>query len=297
VLAELLDDCLRMISPLAEARGVQIALSGADGVVLRADRTRLRQVLLNLLSNAVKYNHLQGSVAIDAALLGDERVRISVTDTGPGIAEERLAKLFEPFDRLGAEFGEVEGTGVGLTIARQLVELMDGEIGVDGGAGQGACFWIQLPSARLAAPPAVTVAGQVVPLQGAAPAPKCTVLYVEDNPASLRLIEQVASRHANLRMLSAPAAAAGLALARSARPDLILLDIHLPDVDGYAVLAQLQADAATRQIPVVAVTAQATPDDERRARAAGFADCITKPVDIARLDALFQGLRRADRPG
>ena len=157
VLADLLDDCLRMLSPLASARGVQITLRGADGVVLRADRTRLRQVLLNLLSNAVKYNGENGQVTIVVAQLGDERARISVIDTGPGIPQERLVRLFEPFERLGAELSQVEGTGVGLNIARQLVELMDGEIGVDGGSGHGACFWIQLPMASLP-PPAVLAA-------------------------------------------------------------------------------------------------------------------------------------------
>ncbi len=291
--ADLLAECTRMTAPLSASRGVVIDVSGADGLVLRADRTRLRQVLLNLLSNAVKYNRAGGRVTIQAAAMPGARVRISVGDTGPGIAPERLPQLFEPFERLGAEFGNVEGTGIGLTIARQLIELMEGRIGVDGRPGEGACFWIELPRASLAEAPAGQVAVDAHNARGVAASARVTVLYVEDNPANLRLVEHIAARHAHILLVSASAAKRGLALARSVKPDLILLDIHLPDVDGFALLAQLRADEAIRPIPVVAVTAHAMPDDERRARAAGFADYITKPVDVARIDALFSQLGQA----
>lgn len=154
MLTDLVGECLRMTAPMAEARGVQFDVYGLDGQVLRADRTRLRQVLLNLLTNAVKYNHPQGRVLVEAAALPGDWVRLAITDTGPGIAADRLNELFQPFQRLGAEFSEVEGSGIGLTIARQLVELMGGRIGVDGRPGAGARFWIELPAAHLADSPA-----------------------------------------------------------------------------------------------------------------------------------------------
>ena len=312
LVGELLDDCVRMMTPLAKARSVQIERGGlgesgesgdhaAQGMgaelVLLADRTRLRQVLLNLMSNAVKYNRVGGRITLKVARQPEDRVRLSVTDTGPGIAEHRLHLLFEPFERLGAEFGEIEGTGVGLNIARQLVEAMGGSIGVDGRPGQGACFWVDLPGARLAAPPSATDQRPASAVGSPAPLPPRTVLYVEDNPANLRLVEQIAARHAHIRLLPAVAAVPGLALARQALPDLILLDIHLPDADGYAVLAQLRADPSTRAIPVVALTAQTLPADLQRMRDAGFKDCITKPIDIARLDALLAHVEPWRTPG
>jgi len=305
LVGELLDDCVRMMTPLAKARSVQIERGGlgesgergecgdhgAQGtdaeLVLLADRTRLRQVLLNLMSNAVKYNRVGSRITLQVTRQPEGRVRLSVTDTGAGIAANRLHLLFEPFERLGAEFGEIEGTGVGLNIARQLVEAMGGSIGVDGRPGQGACFWVDLPGATLGAPPSAAEQRPASAVGSTALRPPRTVLYVEDNPANLRLVEQIAVRHAHIRLLPAAAAGPGLALARQALPDLILLDIHLPDADGYAVLAQLRDDPSTRAIPVVALTAQTLPADLQRMRAAGFKDCITKPIDIARLDALL----------
>ncbi len=296
VLTDLVGECLRMTAPMAEARGVQFDVYGLDGQVLRADRTRLRQVLLNLLTNAVKYNHPQGRVLVEAAALPGDWVRLAITDTGPGIAADRLHELFQPFQRLGAEFSEVEGSGIGMTIARQLVELMGGRIGVDGRPGAGARFWIELPAAHLADSPSPRAAAQLVDLPSAAPLAPLSVLYVEDNPANLRLVQLIVERHPRIRMLSAMSARPALALARREQPDLILLDIHLPDIDGFALLAQLQADPTTRPIPVIALTAHAMPDDERRARAAGFRDFLAKPLDVDRLDAVLDALGRPTKP-
>ncbi|MES2718944.1 MAG: PAS domain S-box protein [Pseudomonadota bacterium] len=296
-LADLVSDSLRMSQPLAEARGVHLEAHGLESIVLRADRTRLRQVLLNLLSNAIKYNRPQGRVLVDARLRPDGRVRLSVTDTGQGIEDARLPELFQPFQRLGAEFSEVEGTGIGLSIAKQLITLMGGSIGVEGRPGLGARFWVDLPADRLADPPAARMLTSDEPQPSQPPPPWRTVLHVEDNPANLRLVEQIMARHARVRMLSASAGRPALALARRQQPDLILLDIHLPDINGHALLAQLRADQATRHIPVVALTAQAMPDDERRARAAGFDNFLAKPLDVARLDALIDALNTGPHAG
>ncbi|MDP3083556.1 MAG: PAS domain S-box protein, partial [Rubrivivax sp.] len=184
VLADLVDEALRMTQGLAQARSIRIDLAGVDGVIVRADRVRLRQVLLNLLTNAVKYNREAGLVSVSAAnAAAADRVRLVVADTGAGIAAARLPELFKPFQRLGAEFSEVEGTGIGLTIARQLIELMGGQIGVDSQVGVGSRFWIELPAAQLSPPPAPI---DSAPAQAPASAThSATVLYVEDNPANL----------------------------------------------------------------------------------------------------------------
>jgi signal transduction histidine kinase/CheY-like chemotaxis protein len=276
-----------LTTPLAEARRIALHTRLEPGLVVRADRTRLEQVLLNLLANAVKYNRVGGEVHVDATAVDVRRLRLAVRDTGSGIAAAKQAQLFQPFNRLGAENGAVEGTGIGLALSRRLVELMGGRIGVDSAPGVGSSFWVELPRGLMAAPPADAPAAA----DGASPAlPAVTVAYVEDNPANLALVEQIVARHAGVRLVSAANGRAGLELIRRERPALVLLDIHLPEMDGYELLARLRADARTRDIPAVALTAQAMPSDARRAIEAGFDEYLAKPIDIPVFDNVLRRL-------
>ena len=286
-LAELGQEVLTLMQPLAGQSGLTLTPGVFDGLVVRADRTRLKQVLVNLVSNAIKYNRAGGSVNLDAAVLDEQTLRITVRDTGVGIAPERLSQAFEPFNRLGAEFGSVEGTGIGLSICRRLVELMGGHIGVASTPGKGSEFWVDLPRDHLdRTQTAPADAGAIL---GPAPASMrpAKLLYVEDNPANLRLMEHIIGRHADLQLLCATSGGLGIELARAHRPDLILLDINLPDMDGYAALAELRADVRTRGIQAVAVTANAMPNDAHRAHAAGFDEYLAKPIDLMQFDALL----------
>jgi PAS domain S-box-containing protein len=282
--AELVDEAVALTEPLAQPRHVRLAPAIAPLLVVRADRLRLKQVLLNLLGNAVKYNREGGEVRIGAQPLPGDRLRLVVEDDGPGIPAGRRDHLFQPFSRLGAELGSVEGTGIGLALSRRLVELMGGRIGVDDPPGGGAAFWLELPTATLAAAP-IAPEEAVVSAFGLAPS---RVLYIEDNPANLALVEQIVARHPGLVLASATDGPGGLAAARAHPPALVLLDIHLPGMDGYEVLARLRADPATRGVPVVALTAQAMPSDARRAIEAGFDEYLTKPIDLPVFDTMLR---------
>jgi PAS domain S-box-containing protein len=283
-LAELVEEAVALTAPLAEPRHVRLAPAVAPALVVRADRLRLKQVLLNLLGNAVKYNREGGEVRVSAQPLAGERLRLVVEDDGPGIPLDRRGQLFQPFSRLGAELGSVEGTGIGLALSRKLVELMGGRIGVDGAPGGGAAFWLELPTATLSVAPPVHDEAAVSAF-GLAPA---RVLYIEDNPANLALVEQIVARHPGLVLASASDGPGGLAVARAQPPALVLLDIHLPGMDGYEVLARLRADPATRGVPVVALTAQAMPNDARRAIEAGFDEYLSKPIDLPVFDTMLR---------
>jgi len=284
-----------LMQPLADQHGVTLATQLAAGSVVRGDRLRLKQVLLNLVSNAIKYNRPGGEVRVGAEAQADGSTRITIADTGQGIAPEGMAQLFEPFARLGHEQGSIEGTGIGLSISKRLVEMMGGRIGAASRLGEGSRFWIDLPGDRLAPGPAprTTDFGEFAEPSVERPA---LVLYVEDNPANVDLMRHIVDRHVHIRLITAPSAALGLDLARSHRPDLILMDIHLPDVSGYTALARLQGDPATRDIPVMAITANAMPGESAKALDAGFVDYLTKPLDVSRFDALLRGALRA-RPG
>jgi signal transduction histidine kinase/ActR/RegA family two-component response regulator len=295
-LQAVLDDCLTLIRPLAQSRAVTLPPAGAGGSLhVRADRTRLKQVLLNLLSNAVKYNREGGAVTVDARREGP-LVHIEVVDEGPGLTPEQRERLFVPFERLGAEHGPVEGTGIGLALSKRLVALMGGEIGVDSRPGEGSRFWLRLAAADLAAPPPVADAPMLAGGEPAPGGPVHEVLCIEDNPANLQLLMHALDRHPDLRLCTAKTPTAGIELAIAHRPALVLLDIHLPEMDGYAVLRCLREHPATREIPVVAVSANAMPGDVARGRAAGFADYLTKPLDIRRLDAVVDALVRGSPP-
>jgi CheY-like chemotaxis protein/anti-sigma regulatory factor (Ser/Thr protein kinase) len=287
----LLADCLMLISPLAACR--QISLSDGDagtGFCVVADRTRLRQVLLNLLSNAVKYNREGGSIAVDMARQGQD-VSIAISDTGMGLKPEQLAELFHPFNRLGAEASQTEGTGLGLVISRQLVEAMGGRIAVRSVVGQGSVFTVCLP---VALGLAVLAADQTLAAEsadcGAAGLP-LRVLYVEDNRLLAEMMRLFFRRIDGVQFELATDGEAGLAAARALHPDLLLVDINLPRLNGFELLAQLRADAGLASIPCVAVSANAMDTEVARALSAGFFDYITKPFSFNRITQLVDKLR------
>lgn len=286
-LAEPVAEAHALVAPLAQQRQVTVHVAALGDLVVRADRLRLKQVLLNLLSNAVKYNRPGGEVFVEAQAQDLFHVRLRVRDTGIGIAPQHLKELFQPFSRVSG--AAAEGTGIGLSISQRLVTMMGGRIGVESRPGVGSEFWIELPCDRLADPPPPLEATAESPAVQAPPLPqrRARVLYVEDNPANLKLVEQIVARHAGIELLMAPTGSLGLDLARSHQPDLLLLDIHLPDMDGFQVLARLRADESTRHIPTVAVTAQAMPADVRRVREAGFDDYLSKPLELRRFDELL----------
>lgn len=276
-------ECLGLVKTMADNHLISIGTGRVDAALVRADRTRLKQALLNLLSNAIKYNRPGGRVTVNAVPGAAGRLRFEVDDTGPGIAAERLEELFQPFNRLDAGNSEIEGTGIGLTITRRLVDLMGGEVGVASELGSGSTFWIELPLESLAATARAeeaTLAGSEAWSRELADR-RQTVLYVEDNPANIKLVAQILARRENIRLLTTHASDLGIELARSRRPDLVLLDINMPGMDGYQVLRELRADPGTRTIPVIAVTANAMPRDLERARAAGFDDYLSKPLDLS----------------
>jgi signal transduction histidine kinase/ActR/RegA family two-component response regulator len=283
-LRPLIEECLTLLRPLAEAGGVGLLEASCHcDVEVRADRTRLKQVLLNLLSNAVKYNRRHGSVdvvcATEAGMMRP-RVRVRVSDTGAGLEPAQLARLFMPFERLQAD-PRIEGTGIGLVLSKRLIEVMGGSIGVESTPGAGSTFWVELPLATGPAPEAPPA--DVDSMPAALASPPTDVLCIEDNPANLRLIEGVFASHTEIRLLSALAPGLGLELARTHRPALILLDINLPDMDGYEVMRCLREHEATQQIPVLAISANAMPKDIERGKAAGFVAYLTKPIDVVEL--------------
>jgi signal transduction histidine kinase/CheY-like chemotaxis protein len=284
-LMPLIADCLTLIRPQAEARGIRIVEAGRDcGENVLADRVRLKQVLLNLLSNAVKYNRAQGTLSLVCMRQGDA-IQIRISDTGAGLTAEQQARLFVAFERLDADQTAIEGTGIGLALSKRLTELMHGEIGVESTPGSGSTFWVRLPlvdghaedSHHPGDAASEDQVGHPVSQQ------RWDVLCIEDNPANLRLIERILGRRQNIRLHTAEAPGLGLELAAAHRPALILLDINLPDMDGYAVMQCLRESEVTRDIPVVAISANAMPKDLARGKAAGFMDYLTKPLQVDRL--------------
>ena len=289
-LLDVLGDAVDLARPLAEHRDVQLVVSSPscppDTAVL-ADRQRLLQVLLNLLSNATKYNDRAGCVDVAVRLTDDGRVAIAVADTGPGIRPENLDRVFEPFDRLGAELSGVEGTGVGLTLSKHLVEHMGGDITVTSRLGVGSTFTVRLALADRhdQPPPAALPARHRPTLPGA-----LRILHVEDNPDNLALVEQILARHHHVELLAAARGSIGLDLARRHHPDLVLLDLHLPDISGLDVLDHLRDDPATADIPVVVVSADATPERIERLDAASVFAYLTKPIDVRELLAVIESV-------
>ena len=296
LLEDIFKDCLPLAETLASKRNVTLTRSAPDeDLAVMADTTRLKQVLLNLLSNAVKYNRQGGEVTLDTAVTDRSSIIIAISDTGEGIPEEKQALVFEPFNRLGAETSGVEGTGIGLTISRQLVQLMKGDIGFESTPGEGSTFWIELPVTTM--PVLSDEAGVDVAIRRPTPAKSDDrvggggkLLYIEDNPANLRLMELIVDRIDGVTLLSAHTAELGLEMALTHSPDLIFMDISLPGMDGFEAVELLKSDPATKGIPVVAVSAKVTTSDIERGRQAGFMDYISKPLQVDQMLDLVNGI-------
>ncbi|MDQ1813080.1 PAS domain S-box protein [Massilia sp. CCM 9210] len=301
-LTDVLDDCYELVGPQAAARGIFLLFpTPGTPFYINADRVRVKQVLINLLSNAIKYNSAEGSVHVDCSSRAGGMVRVAVTDTGAGLGREQVAQLFQPFNRLGQESGVEEGTGIGLVVTKQLVELMGGTIGVESDPGRGSRFWVEFAACAAPAAIAPLSASDAAALARARPAPGTalrTVLYVEDNPANLLLVEQLMDRRPDLKLLTAIDAHLGIALARAYQPSVILMDINLPNLSGFGALRMLRGYAETAHIPVLALSANAMPRDIARGMEAGFFGYLTKPIQIAEfMAALDLALLHAQQHG
>ena len=291
-----LEEALDLMRPLAADRSMQLEVDAQleKDLHVLADRQRLKQVLLNLLTNAVKYTAVGGRVEVSVQQSGSTATRVVVTDTGAGIATEKLGRLFTPFDRLDVESSGVEGTGLGLALCQRLMHAMGGDIGVDSTVGKGSAFWIELPAVES---PLKTLPRNRAPVLGeAANAAAGTILYIEDNLSNLTLVEQMLAEQPHLELLTAMQGGLGLDLARQHAPDLILLDLHLPDLRGHEVLKRLRADALTRDIPVVVVSADATAGQIQRLMAAGARSYLTKPLDIGEFFRVIDEAMRSRQP-
>jgi PAS domain S-box-containing protein len=296
-LAEVMQECRAMIDPQAHKHGIAMTYPQlAAPLILRVDRTRLKQILINLLSNAIKYNRLGGQVTVECTPRPPSSIRLSVRDTGAGLTPAQVAQLFQPFNRLGRESGAQEGTGIGLMVTKQLAELMGGAIGVESVPGVGSVFWVEF--ALTSATPAARLphAGETQTQPRSTPdAPPRTLLYVEDNPANLELVEQLIARRPDMRLLSAADGSLGIEFARAHLPDLILMDINLPGISGIEAMKVLRADPATAGIPIIALSANALPRDIEKGLQAGFFRYLTKPIKVDQfMDALNMGLEHSD---
>lgn len=293
-LIEVMLECRAMIEPQAQTRGIAMTFPRFEiPYFVKADRIRVKQILINLLFNAVKYNRPGGAVAVECALTAPASIRISVRDTGAGLAPEQLAQLFQPFNRLGREAGAEEGTGIGLVMTKRLVDLMGGAIGVDSTVGLGSVFWIEL---SLTTAPLLAIREAERAALARPPMPDGTplrmLLYVEDNPANLELVEQLIARRPDLHLLSAADGNIGIEFARVYQPEVILMDINLPGISGIEALHILRADPSTAHIPVIALSANAVPRDIEKGLEAGFFNYLTKPIKVNQfMDALDVALK------
>ena len=297
-LDEVMLECRNMIENQAEQRGIKLTFPQFDiPLYVSADRTRLKQVFINLLSNAIKYNSKQGKAEVTCIENTPGRVRISIENSGAGLHPEQMAQLFQPFNRLGQDSGSEEGTGIGLVLSKQLVELMGGKIGVRSTVGIGSVFWFELNSAaepRLSMEEAETTALVQLPvLNGAQPH---SLLYVEDNPANMQLIKDIISRYPDIQLLTAVNGQDGIEIARTSQPSVIMMDINLPGISGLEALKILREDPTTAHIPIIAVSANALPLDIEKGLKAGLFLYITKPIKVKELmEALNMALEFAER--
>lgn len=291
-LPEVIRETLDLARPLARQRNITISSVFEDGAYyVKADRQRLSQVLLNLLANGVKYNVEGGRIEVSIEPRENGIIRAVVSDTGPGIPAEAREKLFQPFERLAGESLAVEGTGLGLALSKGLVEAMGGAIGVESPARGGSKFWFELAAAESHADLMPAGDDPVLYDSGAVTVQSRTVLYIEDNPFNMTLMRRIAEMRSGVRLMEASQGWLGLELARAHQPDLILLDVHLPDISGVEVLKRLREDPRTMAIPVVVVSADATPEQTRRLLDAGAESYVTKPLDVASMLRLLDGVR------
>jgi signal transduction histidine kinase/ActR/RegA family two-component response regulator len=293
---EVAEDCIAYISPLAARRGLELSadIPAPGQISVSADRMRFRQVLLNLLSNAVKYNVHGGSVEL--LITHDEQglVRCCVIDDGPGIDKDKQEEMFEPFSRLGAECTDIEGTGIGLTISRKLTQLMGGQLGFESELGKGSKFWVDLPSVEteLETPLLDRTSNTLPPL----PSGRHKVLYVEDNPDNLRLMEHVIPMLDDAHLISAHTGELGVEMAEVHHPDVILMDVHLPGIDGFEALKRIRGNEHIAKIPVIAISADAMSADIERGLAAGFDAYLTKPIDLKQVVESISAVLEKSKP-
>ena len=282
-LTDAIAEAVDLVRPLATDQ--EIDLSTADdldqGCFVRGDRQRLKQVLLNLLTNAIKYTPKGGTVLVGFAPTADRTIRITVKDTGRGIPADKLARLFTPFDRLGAEKSTVEGTGLGLALCQRLMQAMTGSIGVNSSLGNGSTFWIELPAAESPLAKVATASRAAREVASDSTGTKRTILYIEDNLSNLTLVEQMLADQPDIELITAMQGRLGIDLAVKHNPDLILLDLHLPDLPGWEVLDQLKRHLATSYIPVVVISADATSGQIKKLMNGGARSYLTKPIDMA----------------
>lgn len=291
-LLDVMDECQAITESQAQKRGIVMIFPEFEvAPFVKADRTRVKQVIINLLSNAIKYNKVNGTVTVKCTPTTSRRARISIEDTGAGLSTEKLAQLFQPFNRLGQEDNMEEGTGIGLVVCKRLIELMGGVIGVESTVGKGSVFWIEL---ELTAEPKVLVGDikdAVTPTKPHPQVQQRTLLYVEDNPANLMLVEDLIARRPNIRLLSARDGISGVETALACIPDVILMDINLPGISGIKALKLLSEDQRTAHVPVIALSANAIPRDIEKGLDAGFFRYLTKPIKVNEfmetLDAAF----------
>jgi signal transduction histidine kinase/ActR/RegA family two-component response regulator len=295
-LADVMLECAAMIEPQAHKRGISVTFPPfGTRYFVKADRTRVKQVLINLLSNAIKYNRIGGSVTVTCVERVSGRIRIGIEDTGEGLSPEKIAQLFQPFNRLGQESNTEEGTGIGLVMTKRLIELMGGEIGLESTVGKGSVFWVEMNLTNKRIQEVGTPQPINAKIYSHSDVPLHTLLYVEDNPANLMLVEDLIARRADIKLLTARDGLEGVALARSALPDMILMDINLPGISGITALKILTEDPATAHIPVVALSANAIPRDIAKGLEAGFFRYLTKPIKVNEfMDTLDLTLKYAD---
>jgi PAS domain S-box-containing protein len=295
-LTEVVRECEAMIEPQARKAGIGMTFRNCEAsVFVRADRTRVKQVLINLLSNSIKYNTKGGTVVVECLESGPGRITIRVEDSGAGLSPDKVAQLFQPFNRLGQEANFEEGTGIGLVVCKRLIELMGGAIGVESTVGAGSVFWIELDRSTepMSVLPSDYVASSLA--RSVTAAGVRTLLYVEDNPANLLLVEELIARRQDIRLISALDGNAGVALARAELPDAILMDINLPGISGVRALQILREDPLTAHIPVLALSANAMPRDIKRGLDVGFFRYLTKPIKVDEFMAALD-LALAEKP-
>jgi len=297
-LSEILSECREMMDSLAQKRGIIMTFPSFElPSYVKADRTRLKQIVINLVSNAIKYNKENGTVVVDCVACGQDMIRISVKDSGAGLKPEKVAQLFQPFNRLGQEAGSVAGTGIGLVVTKKLAELIEGNLGAESTFGTGSVFWVDLPASG---PPEIPEdqaehLAKATPQSGAEICQR-TLLYIEDNPANMTLVEEIVSRLPNLRLLTAVNGTLGISIAHDFRPDVILMDINLPGISGIDAMKMLLVDPLTAHIPVVALSANAMQRDIEKGLEAGFFRYITKPIRIKEFtEALDEALEFSER--